>query len=162
MADINPCDDARRATVKRLAEKYPALKWRVQLSIPSNLDAAFPDADRREFFLLDHDEALWSLPAAPDAPAPEPPPAKRIQLKLAFEMSVRAGPGTTYATLGKLAQGTVASFVADERPVSNILQNGVMVPCYWRRLADGFEGRAVAWIAEAVTDGSKVFLTDPQ
>jgi hypothetical protein len=151
MADINPCDDARRATVKRLAEKYPALKWRVQLSIPSNLDATFPDADRREFFLLDHDEALWSLPAAPPAPAPEPPPVKTVQLRVVYNISVRAGPGQTYAVLGSVPAGTVATFTDESAADADYT---------WRRLADGFEGRT-AWIAARNLKEGRDLLVNP-
>ena len=143
MAD-NPCEDVRRRVAKRLIAQFPDKMWAVRPMVDSEL--------AQEFLLFTPQEILWSLPATTEYP-PEPPPVKTVQLKLAFEMSVRSGPGTTYPTLGKLALGTVASFAADERPSAN--------GYYWRRLADGYEGQAVAWIAEGTADGSKVYLVNP-
>lgn len=151
MADINPCDGTRRVTVKRLAEKYPALKWRVQLSIPSELDATFPDEDRREFFLLTHTEALWSLPAGDEAPS-EPPPIKTEPLRVVYGISVRAGPGRNHAVLGSVSAGTVLTFT-DELAAD---------PDYtWRRLAEGFEGAPVAWIAARNVKEARDLLVSP-
>lgn len=140
--DAAPGDGQRRTAWKRLARKYPGLMWRVQLSIPDELQFDFPDEDRQEFFLLNHAETGIPLLLTPDPlppePEPEPPPVKLVQLRVVYDISVRAGPGQTYATLGMMTAGTIATFT-DEAVTDTSYS--------WRKLADGFEG-ATAWIAE--------------
>jgi len=128
MAD-NPCEDERRRKAKALIARFPDVKWTARPMVDSE--------QSQEFVLFTPQEILWSLPATTELP-PDPPPVKSGQLRGVVSISVRAGPGQTYATLGSMTAGTIATFT--DEAVADAAYS-------WRRLADGFEG-ATAWIAE--------------
>lgn len=131
MADIpdNPCEDERRRKAKALIAKFPGVEWVARPMVDSEKS--------QEFVLFTPQEILWSLPATTELP-PDPPPVKTVQLRVVYDISVRAGPGQTYAVLGSVKADTVLVFTDEAAADADYS---------WRRLADGFEG-ATAWIAE--------------
>lgn len=144
------CDDDRAEVVKKLAAQYPNHKWRVQLADEG--PDPLPDEAKSEFFYLNHLEARWSLPAA-GAPPDEPiPGTETVQLRLAYNMTLRAGPGTTFAPVGSLLIGALVTVTKVDRPTAGSY--------YWRRIFPNFQGKE-AWIAERTLTGSTVYLVDP-